>query len=206
MSGQPYPGQPTSGQPYAAQSPGYPGQPVSGQPYGNPGEYGQPGYPPAPGQPGYPPQQPPKKRRGLLIASIVLVFVLLLCGGGGLGAFFLLRNAEGSDGAAEPVAAVDNFLKAVYTDRDADRAAALVCSEARDEAAISKKVEEISNYSTTYANPRFDWEPPKVDDQNEERAIVSVKLTMLTDDEKSADQELRFTVVQKTGWWVCEVG
>ena len=29
---------------------------------------------------------------------------------------------------------------------------------------------------------------------------------MTTADEKTADQTLTFTVVQKTGWWVCDVG
>ena len=29
---------------------------------------------------------------------------------------------------------------------------------------------------------------------------------MITSDEKTANQDLKFTVVQKTGWWVCEVG
>lgn len=194
----PPPGQPVSGQPYLAQP--YPGQPVSGQPYP-----GHPGYPPV--QPGYPshgaPQ--PKKRRGLLIASIVLAVVLVLCGGGAVTAFLLLRNAETGEGAAEPVAAVNGFLKAVYTDQDAKKAAALVCSEARKESEIAKKIQEIKGYATTYKNPRFRWAEPKVEDQNAERAIVSTKLTMMTGDEKTSEQQLKFTVVNKTGWWVCEV-
>ena len=44
-----------------------------------------------------------------------------------------------------------------------------------------------------------------MDEQNGERAIVSVQLTMTTGDEKTADQQLTFTVIQKTGWRVCEV-
>ena len=56
-----------------------------------------------------------------------------------------------------------------------------------------------------YATPRFDWDDPKVAEQNAERALVTVQLRMTTADEKTAEQRLRFTVVEKSGWWVCEV-
>jgi hypothetical protein len=169
-----------------------------------------PGYPVAPGQagPGYPPPAgavPPKKRRGLLIASISLVVVLLLCGGGGLSAFLLLRDAEDGEGAPDPVAAVDSFLRAVYTDKDAAAAAGLVCREARDRAEIDRKVAEVEQYAQTYQSPIFRWDPPAVVEENEDHTLVSAKLIMTTGDEKISEQELRFTVVQKTGWWVCEV-
>ena len=36
--------------------------------------------------------------------------------------------------------------------------------------------------------------------QSDERATVSVRLTLTTDDEKTAQQELTFTTVRKTGW------
>lgn len=199
-----YPGQPEPGQGWPGQ--GFPGQPmaspVSGQPnYGHPFPTPQ-GYPPYDAQQ----QQPPAKRkRGLLIASIVLAVVLVLCGGGGLAAFLLLRGDSG-EGATEPVAAADAFLRAVYVDHDPDKAAALVCPSARDTKKITKKIDEIKGYAKTYKNPRFRWETPKVDDQNAERAIVSVKLRMITGDEKFSDQQLKLTVVQETGWWVCEVG
>lgn len=185
-AGQPFPGHPFPGQPVAGQpfpGPSVPGQPVAGQPVA--------------GQP---------KRRAGLIAAASLAIVLLLCGGGGTAAFLLLRDAESGQGAPEPVAAVDAFLEAVYTEQDTARATAMVCIEARDEAAIAEKVREVKEYSTSYVEPRFDWDPPTVATQNEERAIVSVKLTMTTGDEKVSDQQLRFTVVRKTGWWICEVG
>jgi flagellar basal body-associated protein FliL len=155
---------------------------------------------------GYPQYGPPApKKRGPLIALLVLAVVLLLCGGGGLAAFLLLRNTQTGEGAAEPVGAVDGFLTAVYTDHDATKAAGLVCVEARVPAEITKKVEEVKKYSVTYKNPRFNWTSPKVDSQSSGRAMVSVKLTMTTADEKTAQQQLTFTVVQKTGWWVCDV-
>lgn len=175
-----------------------------------------PGYPPASGAfpppaSGYPPyQEPPappapKKRRGLLIASIVLTVAVLLCGGGGTAAFLTLRNAEEGQGAKEPAVAVDGFLTAVYKDRDVRKAATFVCSAARDDKKITAKVAEVKKYATQYQNPRFRWSSPKVDNRTGDRATVTTRLTMTTADEKVADQDLRFTVVQKKGWWVCEV-
>lgn len=229
--GPPFGGAPTPGA-YPPPNPGaYPPPNPGAYPPPNPGAYPPPAggptpgafpppapgaYPPPAGGPApgafpaadYPPQQnptPPKKRRGLLIASIVLAAAILLCGGGGTAAFLTLRNAEDGRGAKEPTVAVDGFLTAVYKDRDAKKAATFVCSAARDDKKIAAKVAEVQKYASEYQNPRFRWTTPKVDNQTGDRATVTTKVTMTTSDEKVADQELRFTVVQKTGWWVCEV-
>ncbi|WP_307871730.1 hypothetical protein [Micromonospora sp. U21] len=157
---------------------------------------------------GYPPYQgtaEPRKKRGLLIAAIALVVIMVLCVGGGVVAFLTLRNAETGEGAKEPAVAVDEFLTAVYKDRDATKAASRVCAASRDDEKIAAKVAEVQKYATQYQNPRFRWTSPKVDNQTGERATVSTRVTMTTSDEKVADQDLRFTVVQKSGWWVCEV-
>lgn len=167
-----------------------------------------PGAFPPPPAAGYPPYQgpgAPKKRRGLLIASIVLAAAVLLCGGGGTAAFLTLRDTEDGQGAKEPAVAVDGFLTAVYKDRDARKAATFVCSASRDDKKIATKVAEVQKYTTEYQNPRFRWTTPKVDNQTGDRATVTTRVTMTTSDEKVADQDLRFTVVRKTGWWVCEV-
>ncbi len=162
--------------------------------------------PPAP--PGYPPYQgavEPKKKRGLLIAAIALIVIMVLCVGGGVVAFLTLRNAENGEGAKEPAVAVDEFLTAVYKDRNATKAASRVCAASRDDKKIAAKVAEVQKYAAEYQNPRFRWTSPKVDNQTGDRATVTTRVTMTTADEKVADQDLRFTVVQKTGWWVCEV-
>ncbi|MFI5488886.1 hypothetical protein ACIBXA_00085 [Micromonospora echinaurantiaca] len=194
--------QPPSGEPAGQPAPPSPAVPAAppGAPTADPTNPPPPaGYPPYPGLPA------PKKKRGLLIAAIALAVVLVLCVGGGVAAFFTLRNAETGTGAKEPAVAVDEFLTAVYKDRDATKAANLVCSAARDDDRIAAKVAEVEKYVGTHQNPRFRWTKPKVDNQTGDRATVSTKVTMTTADEKVADQELRFTVVQKTGWWVCEV-
>lgn len=165
------------------------------------------GYPPyqVPYQVPYQAPYAPKKKRGLLIASIVLAVALVLCGGGGVAAFLTLRNTETGEGAKEPTDAVSQFLTAVYRERDAAKATELVCSAARDRKKIADKVAEVEKYVATYQSPRFKWTTPKVDTRTDKRATVSTKVTMTTADEKVADQELLFTVVQNAGWWVCEV-
>ncbi|WP_405434771.1 hypothetical protein [Micromonospora sp. NBC_00617] len=194
------PGVPTQSGPPA-------GLPQTDDPAGTPQSPGAPGAIPPP-PPGYPPYQgtvAPKKKRGLLIAAIALVVIMVLCVGGGVVAFLTLRNAESGEGAKEPAVAVDEFLTAVYKDRDATKAAKHVCAASRDDKKIAAKVAEVQKYASEYQNPRFKWTTPKVDNQTGDRATVSTRITMTTADEKVADQDLRFTVVQKTGWWVCEV-
>ncbi|GIJ28244.1 hypothetical protein Vqi01_34060 [Micromonospora qiuiae] len=159
-------------------------------------------------QPGYPPYQSmpaPARRRGALTASLALAVVLLLCAGGGVAAFLTLRNAESGEGAPEPSVAVDDFLTAVYQERDAAKAARLVCGAARDQDQIRAKVAEIETYVSTHQNPRFRWDTPTVNNETGDRATVTATVTVTTADEKIADQDLRFTVIRRSGWWVCEV-
>ncbi|MCZ7426809.1 hypothetical protein O7607_13830 [Micromonospora sp. WMMA1949] len=165
-----------------------------------------PGPAPAAGPQAYPSDTPPRKRPAVLIASLVLAAAVLLCGGGGTAAFLALRDSEDGQGAKEPQVAVDGFLKAVYQERDPGKAATFVCSASRDDEKIATKVAEVQKYVTQYQNPRFRWPTPTVDNQTGDRATVSARVTMTTADEKVAEQALRFTVVRKTGWWVCEVG
>lgn len=143
-------------------------------------------------------------RRGMAITAIALVALLVIAGG--LLAAWLLRDGE-RDGAGDPVAAVNSFLTAVYQQQDAAGASAQVCSEARDQAAMETKIASIREYQDTHADPRFVWDAPEVVDESDELAIVSVKLTVITGDEKTADQTLHVTVLDKQarGWWVCDV-
>ncbi|MEV4623431.1 hypothetical protein AB0J74_32585 [Asanoa sp. NPDC049573] len=166
---------------------------------------------PVPPPPSWGPPVPPNpvrkpRRRGLLITVIVLAGVLVLGCGGGLVGYLALRDVDTGEGAAEPVAAVESFLDAVYVKQNATAANALVCSDARDQGALQDKVDEIKRYARTYPNPRYKWDPPKVEQQDAEKATVSTRLTVLTADDRSTAEQLRFTVVHKTGWWVCDVG
>ncbi|MEV0714135.1 hypothetical protein [Asanoa sp. NPDC050611] len=148
---------------------------------------------------------PPRVSTKKIVLLIVLAAVVL-CGGGGLAAFLVTRDTETGEGAAEPVAAVESFLDAIYVDQNAGAAAALVCRDARDQRTIQDKVDEVQRYARTYPNPRYRWDPPKVEQQDADKAVVSTRLTVLTADDRSAEQQLRFTLVHQTGWWVCDVG
>ncbi|MGX6603901.1 Rv0361 family membrane protein [Micromonosporaceae bacterium Da 78-11] len=147
----------------------------------------------------------PRRRRGAALwVSAALAATLLLCGGGAVSAYFLLRDAD-NPGSPDPATAVDRFLTAVYTQQDAAAADDLVCREARDQTKLSDRVDAIKTYSDGYQDPVYRWDQPAVAGKAEDRAVVSVKLTMSTSDEKTAEQELEITVIRKTGWLVCEV-
>ncbi|MEV6489208.1 hypothetical protein AB0M20_11355 [Actinoplanes sp. NPDC051633] len=145
-----------------------------------------------------------RRRRSGLWVSVALTTTLLLCGGGAASAYLLLRDSD-AEGAPDPASAVDEFMTAVYTRQDATAAGELVCSEARDREKLTARVEQIKGYAAEYEVPTFRWADPAVDNQNEERATVSVQLTMSTEDEKTAQQQLTFTTIRKTGWLVCEI-
>lgn len=144
------------------------------------------------------------RRRSTMFLSVAFVATLALCGGGAVSAYYLLREAD-SPGSPDPATAVNRFLTAVYTQQDATAARDLVCSKSRDEGKLATRVEQISSYADGYVDPVFRWDDPAVADSDEERARVDVRVIMSTEDEKSAAQDLRFTVVRKTGWLVCEV-
>ena len=153
--------------------------------------------------PGLPSAADPRKRSTLFL-SMAVVATLALCSGGAVSAYYLLRDAD-NPGSADPVTAVNRFLTAVYTQQDATAARDLVCAKSRDEAKLAARVEQISSYADGYQGPVFRWDEPAVAGRDEEQASVDVRLVMSTEDEKTAAQDLRFTVVRKTGWLVCEV-
>jgi hypothetical protein len=165
-------------------------------------------FPPASGSPSREPAAAPPKagvRRGVVITAVALAVVLVISGGV-LAAWLLLRDSD-RDGASDPVAAVNLFFETVYRKQDAAAASAQVCSEARDEAALEIKISTIREYDDTYVRPRFSWSKPEVVEESGQLAIVSVTVTMTTGDEKSADQTLHVSVLDKEarGWWVCDV-
>jgi hypothetical protein len=136
----------------------------------------------------------------------VLVGALLLCAGGGVTAWLVLRDPD-RDGVASPAVAVKLFLQAVYHDMDPARAADLVCSEARDQASLENKINEVRAYGDTLVDPSFSWTEPTVVEETGELAVVTVTVTMTTGDEKTSEQTLRVSVLDKgdNGWWVCDL-
>jgi hypothetical protein len=137
---------------------------------------------------------------------IALAGALVLCAGGGVATWLLTRDTD-TDGAETPTLAVQSFLQAVYQDMDPAGAAALVCSESRDQGALETKIDEIRAYRETAVDPSFAWTDPTVVEELEELALVEVTVTITTGDEKTADQNLRVSVLDKdaNGWWVCDL-
>ena len=163
------------------------GQPGDGQPYGS-----------------GPPQPTPPGRRAVVVTSIVLGIVLLLCAGGGTTAYFLVTRV-GSHGKATPSQAVDGFLDAVFNQRDAEKASTYVCNESRDKAALGRKIDELRRYADKYRSPRFTWTEPQVDSRTGNTARLTVPVTVVTEDDRTAQRTLSFVAVKETGWYVCEV-
>jgi hypothetical protein len=176
------------------------------EPPGHPGwQYSAPPGEPIWSGPQQPPAAPaPTGRRGALWMSLALTATLMLCAGGAVSAYFLLRDAD-NPGSPDPATAVNRFLTAVYTQQDATAANNLVCREARDQTKLTDRVNEIKTYSDGYQDPVYHWAEPTVSSSGEDRARVSVEVTMSTGDEKTAKQDLDFTVIRKSGWLVCEV-
>jgi hypothetical protein len=191
---------PQPGEPYHPYQPHEPHQPHQapaappGYPYRSPGERALAGLPPH-----------PRKKRTLLITSIVLAVVILLCGGGGTAAYFLVRSVDGK-GQATPQEAVDGFLTAVFKEKDVDKATMYVCSASRDKASLTKKINELRAYQQKYRSAQFTWPDPTVDEQSKSTATLTVPVKFTTDDDRVAERKLRFTTVNESGWWVCEVG
>lgn len=154
---------------------------------------------------GAPPQQPPKRRNtALIIVAIALPLVLLLCAAGGVGAYFLLRNNDGT-GAPTAKDAAQNFLTAVYKDGNVDNAEKLVCSEARDRGTIEEKINQVKDQKSKVQGPNVTWETPKIENETDEGAETTVTVRLTTSDEKLSEQKLKLSLVKRDGWFVCEV-
>ncbi|HKT00190.1 MAG TPA: hypothetical protein VJT31_11725 [Rugosimonospora sp.] len=184
---------PTSAAPYPTSAP--PGPYPTSAP---PGPYGYGPY-------GPPPPQPAKKRRGLLVAIIVAAVLAVLLGGGGTAVYLATRGNSGGTGQASPTEAVQGFLTAVYQDMDATKAATFVCSDARDKAKLTNKINQIRRADANYDTPKYDWTTPQIEQTRTDEAILSTTVTLTTANEQVARQKLRFVTIRSNGWWVCEV-
>lgn len=144
------------------------------------------------------------RRRSTLFLSLAFAATLVLCGGGAVSGYYLFRDVD-NPGSPDPMTAVNRFLTAVYTQQDASAAKDLVCRKSRDEAKLAQRVEQISSYADGYHGAVFRWDDPAVAGRNDDEATVGVRVVMSTVDEKSAAQDLQFTVIRKSGWLVCDV-
>jgi hypothetical protein len=213
-SGQPY-GQPASGQPAYGQPPasGQPyGQP-SGAPYGQPSgapdpygqpaqAYGQPGYG-QPGQPGYGgmppvPQQPKKSKLPIILGA----------GGGGLALIIILIIVlvvafGGSGGASDPATAVQKYLTAVFKDKDASTAKAMLCE--KEQHTTDADPEEVQKqFRSGSTQVSVDWTTPTESSRSGDNAEVKNDLK-LSYNGRSTTLPVTWKVVDESGWKVCDL-
>ncbi|AEV88990.1 hypothetical protein ACPL_8112 [Actinoplanes sp. SE50/110] len=146
----------------------------------------------------------PRSRRSTIFLSVALAATLALCGGGAVSAYVMFRDAD-LPGSPDPATAVNRFLTAVYTQHDATAAEDLVCRRSRDRAKLAERVQQIRDYADAYEGAGFRWDDPAVTAGTGSEAEVGVRVVMSTEDEKTAAQDLQFTVVHKSGWLVCDV-
>jgi hypothetical protein len=151
-----------------------------------------------------PPADRAAERRSSFFISAALVATLALCGGGGVSAYLLFRDSD-NPGSPDPTTAVNRFLTAVYTQQDPAAARDLVCRKSRDETKLADRVQQIRDYADGYEGASFRWDEPAVSNNTTNQAEVGVRVVMSTEDERTAAQDLEFTVVRKSGWLVCEV-
>jgi hypothetical protein len=151
-----------------------------------------------------PAPSPARIRRPALTMSLVFTLMVALCLGGGLVSFVVVQSAE-PRGTPSPEAAVEGFLRAIFTEHSANSAAGFVCSDIRDNKELARLVFEVKAFERRYASPRTTWTYPPVQRTGAREASADVTLTLTTQVDQVAEKEIRLLLVDDRGWWVCDV-
>jgi hypothetical protein len=139
--------------------------------------------------------------RGL--ATLALGVAVVLCLGGGTGAFFLI-GATQPRGQVDPTAAVDGFLRAVFTDHSPDEAVNFVCAASRQPGQLKQLVDRVQAFEDAAGGGQTTWVEPAVTVQRR-HATAKVELQFTRDGEPIASRAIELDVVDQRGWWVCGV-
>jgi hypothetical protein len=137
------------------------------------------------------------------LAGLTLVLVVVLCLGGGTGAYFLLDATE-PRGQLDPAAAVNGFLRAIFTEHDSDHAADFVCPAAARSGDLRDLVNKIRDFEDQFAGGRTSWSDPTIS-VHRHRATATLALSFDRDGQQLAQRRLELLVVDQRGWWVCAV-
>jgi hypothetical protein len=146
----------------------------------------------------------PRRVGPAALATAVFITVLALCLGGGAVSFFVVQSLE-PRGTATPESALEGFLRAVFVDRDADRAADFVCADNRNDEELARLVFEVRTFTSRYSSADTRWTYPGVRRTGKREASADVTLTLSTVDQRVSEKRVRLLLVDDSGWWVCEV-
>ena len=113
-------------------------------------------------------------------------------------------DSTAQQGTAEPAAAVEGFLTAVFTRKDARDAAEFVCPRTRDLAELERLIDQVKEFERQFNAPRTTWDYPQPQ-PNRGRADATVRLTLTTANFQVAKKEIRVLLVDDRGWWVCDI-
>jgi hypothetical protein len=162
--------------------------------------------PPGPMGPTPWPVAPPQPKRvgSAALAAAVFATVLVLCLGGGAISFFVVQSQE-PRGTTTPESALEGFLRAVFVDRDATRAADFVCAENRDDRELARLVFEVRAFTSRNNSAETRWTYPEVRRTGKREASADVTLTLNTVGQRVSEKQVRLRLVDHNGWWVCEV-
>jgi hypothetical protein len=151
------------------------------------------------GSPHEPPPPPPPPRRARTISRGRLTLIILVVGGllliAGAGTAFLLYNRATELDRSTPTIAVDQFVRAVFFDKDDDRVKLFTCPQWTTE-------------RTAEVQGRFDPEVRvsvaslAVQSRQEHQAVVAARMRLAIQDFVDF-QDWRFEVVEDNGWRVC---
>jgi len=153
---------------------------------------------PAPSMPQLPPPPPVgRSTRPNRLLLIMLVLAALLVGIGAGAAFFLYDRATEID-RSTPIVAVDQFVAAVFIDKDDDRVGLFTCRRWTTERTVKVRSRFDPEVKVTVANLT-------VQSQQGHQAVVTARMRVLFRDFVDF-QDWRFEVVEDNGWRVCEAG
>jgi hypothetical protein len=147
---------------------------------------------------------PPKRVGSAALASVVFVAMLVLCLGGGAISFLVVQSLE-PRGTATPESALEGFLRSVFVEKDANRAADFVCVANRDDKELARLVFEVRAFASRYASANPRWSYPSVERTGKREARADVTLTLSTVDQPVSKKQVGLLLIDHNGWWVCEV-
>jgi len=145
----------------------------------------------------------PAPSRSRRVPLLIALLVLTLAAGAAV--TWLALRPRGEPGPSDPTEAVSRFLTVVYQHEDLSGTEALVCAAAADRDALRGKLDELRAYDGRYRSPLYTWPTPRLVEQTEQTATLTVPITVTTDDDRVAEQRLRFVTVRDHGWRVCEI-